>query len=115
MNEHQPKSNRGQIWIIGSAVVVTLLFFGSAVLYNRLSTRATIVIGTNGTAHVGVIPLKNKTVRDLTLKGLAHLQSSTVSVAIARSARVSEVVTMLNEMNRAGITSVVLRTETNAK
>jgi hypothetical protein len=115
MSDHPHEPKRWPIWITISAVVVTLFFFGSALLYHRLTTHSTIVIETNGTARVGIIPLKNKRIRDMTLKGLAHVQSSTASLAVARSAHITDVVDMLNAMNRAGITSVVLKTESNSK
>ncbi len=114
MNDHQHKSKLRLGWIFVSVIVV-LLSFGSAHLYDRLSARPTIVIENNGAAHLGVIPLKNKTVRHMTLQALAHVQSSTVSLAVARSARFSKVADLLDAMNRAGITSVVLRTEASSE
>src|SRR5258705_12237302 len=69
MNDHQYKSKLRLGWIFVSVIVV-LLSFGSAHLYDRLSARPTIVIENNGAAHLGVIPLKNKTVRHMTLQAL---------------------------------------------
>lgn len=97
------------------AWVAVGLFLVALVLHvkppERLSIRPTVTIETNGVARLGIIPLQNKTVRELTLKAVAHVQSSTVSLAVAESARFSKVADMLDAMTQAGITSVVLRTE----
>jgi hypothetical protein len=77
--------------------------------------RATITIDTNGSARLGMIPLKNKTVRNLTLRTLARIQSTPVSIEVPRAARFDKVVEVMDVMKGAGITSVVLRTDQDAK
>jgi biopolymer transport protein ExbD len=74
--------------------------------------RATVTIDTNGTARLGgVLPLKNPAVRDAALSAVSHLNGGTASVVAGQATAFSDVVEMVKAMQKAGITSVTLRTE----
>jgi hypothetical protein len=94
--------------------IACLVFLSAIVLLFKsegFSRRATVVIDANGTARLGgVLPLKNKTVRDLALRTVSQLNGGTASIA-APQAAISNVTATYAAMRKAGITSVVLQTE----
>ena len=89
------------------ALLVVLATFWSIRSTQRNS--GIISIDSNGTTRLGPLPLRDKKVRDAAFGVVGHLNSSTVSVSAASSAKFSDVVGTVAAMNRAGITSITFQ------
>jgi len=114
MNDEQA-SQPSRHWltcVISCLVLLCLLI----VLTTRApATRhAMVTIDTNGTVRLGgVLPMENKTVRDVALTAVGHLHG-TASIKAAGSTSVSNLVEVFGALRKAGITSVVLRLESSS-
>src|SRR2546427_125672 len=89
-------------WSVACLVLLSAVVMLSRV--GRLPRRATVTIDTQGTARLGgVIPLQNKTVRDVALTAAGHLNGGTASIVAAESTSFSNLVETIGAMHKAGI------------
>jgi biopolymer transport protein ExbD len=107
-SEHHRHSTGG--WLALAVICALLRALGAfTVTRSRLSRASLIKIDSNGTTRLGPLPLANTNLRDAAFTAVGHLNSGTVSVSAASSAKLSDVAATVAAMKQAGVTSVTFR------
>ena len=99
-------------WIRWSTVSLLAFFaIGALISSFDLFQRATVTIDDSGTARLGgIIPLRNTHIRELGLRTAARLNGRRASMVVGESTSFRNILEMDAAMQKAGITSVVIRT-----
>ena len=109
--EHHWRGIGGWLALVCSLLLVLAVF---CVMRSRRTHFALINIESNGTTRLGPLPLRNTNLRDAAFTAVGRLNSGTVSVSAADSAKFRDLVTTVAAMRQAGITSVTFHvTSTN--
>jgi biopolymer transport protein ExbD len=111
--EDQPRGAGG--WRALTIVCALLLVAGTLIAIRlrpgKSPGSALIKIDSNGTTRLGPLPLQNTNLRDAAFTAVSYLNQGTVSVSAAESTKMGDFVKTLSAMQRAGITSITVRTE----
>src|SRR5215472_4977399 len=70
-----------------------------------------IRLDAKGTTRLGPVPLANTNVRDAVFTVASHLNGGTVSVSVAQSTSISNLLETYRAMQRTGLTSVIVRVD----
>ena len=108
--EQKTRSNRP--WL--ALAIVGALFLGLAtfvVMRSRPTDSALISIDSNGTTRLGPVPLHNTNLRDSAFAAISRFNQGTVTVSVAESAKMSDLVKTIVALKQSGMKSLRLRME----
>jgi len=91
------------------ALLAALAVFG--IMRSGSRGLALIRLDAKGTTQLGPVPLANTNVRDAVFTVASHLNGGTVSVSVAQSTSISNLLETYRAMQRTGLTSVIVRVD----
>lgn len=89
-----------------------LLVFGVPIIIRSRSIRLTVIkLDSDGDTRFGPVTVRSTNLRNAAFSVVSHFSGSTVTVGVANSTRISNLVESFGAMQQAGMTSVTFRTE----
>jgi hypothetical protein len=102
------RSHKGR-WAL-ALVCVVLLALGAFMAVRWHGRRPELMtLDPDGTMRIGTVPLRNTNLRNAAFKVVSHLDNGTVTFSSTGAVTLSNFVGTFQAMQRAGITSVVIR------
>ena len=111
MNEEQHPGHpgRGGKWAVALLCVGLVAMGAFFLMRSRLHRSDLMTMDPDGTMRLGSVPLSNTNVRDAALTVVGRLNNGTVSFSATGAVTLSNIAGTFQAMQRAGITSVVIR------
>ena len=110
MNAEQHGGARGRWALVFAGFALLALGVGTFVVMRSHAHRSDLMtLDPDGTMLLGSVPLRNTNVRDAALTVVGHLNNGTVSFSSTGAVTLSNLAGTMQAMQRAGITSVVIR------
>jgi hypothetical protein len=107
MNADHHRSHKGR-WVAALVCVVLLAAGGFMAVRLHSHRSGLMTLDPDGTMRFGSVPLRNTNLRDAALTVVSHLNNGTISLSATGSVTLSNIAGTLQEMHRAGATSIVI-------